>query len=143
MILNELDIVVRDSVFDPNLSPSDPVRKVHVRKISEDTYYYKVWLYLEGKDLPYIDNVTYVLDETFSDPNRNVSRTPANPNCQLVIWTWGLFTVNIMITDKKGNVYRMDHKLSYQKQLPSDSKEYKYEEEQDVANARPTLVSAS
>ena len=60
-----------------------------------------------------------------------------------MIWTWGLFTVNIMITDKKGYVYRMDHKLNYQKELPKDSEKYKYEEEQDVANARPTLVSAS
>lgn len=102
MIGNQLDIEVKDTVFDPNMAQSDLERKVHVRSLSKETFFYKVWLYLEGNDLPYVESVTYTLDETFPDRIRTVARTPSNPNCQLVIWTWGLFMVETVITDKKG-----------------------------------------
>lgn len=141
MIGNQLEIEVKDTVFDPNLSQSDPARKVHVRRTEGDTYYYKVWLYLEGNDLPYLDRVTYVLDATFTDRNRTVTRSPSNPNCQLVIWTWGLFTVEAIITDKKDYSYEVEHLLSYDKELPKESDKYVYEKEEVVA-ARPTLISA-
>lgn len=142
MIANELDIEVKDTVLDPNLPPSDPSRKIHYRKEGEETYYYKVWLYLEGHDLPYVESVTYTLDETFPNPNRTVARTHSNPNCQLVIWTWGFFTVKATIIDKKGFTYEVTHELSYDKELTS---EYAYEEEQEEPNAsaRPTLVNYS
>jgi hypothetical protein len=140
VIGNQLDIEVKNTVFDPNLSQSDPERKVHVHR-EGDTYYYKVWIYLEGNDLPYVDYVTYTLDETFSDRNRIVTRTPSNPNCQLVIWTWGLFTVTTTITDKRGYVYEVAHQLTYDKELPKESDKYTYEKEEALA-ARPTLISA-
>jgi transcription initiation factor IIF auxiliary subunit len=137
---NELDIEVRDTVLDPNLPPS-AVRKIHFRKEGEDTYYYKVWLYLAGRDLPYVESVTYTLDETFPNPNRTVRRTPSNPNCQLVIWTWGLFTVKATIVDKKGFSYEVMHELSYDKELTSD---HLYEEEEESSSSnRPRLVTAS
>lgn len=142
MIGNQLDLEVKDTIFDPNLSRSDPAAKVHVRKQGKDTYYYKVWLYLEGNDLPYIDYVTYTLDDTFPDPNRTVTRTPSNPNCQLIIWTWGLFKVKTRIFDKRGSAYDVVHQLGYTKQLPEESDKYVYEAD-DNANPRPTLIAAS
>ena len=142
MIGNQLDLAVKDSIFDPNLSRSDPAAKVHVRKQGKDTFYYKVFVYLEGNDLPYVDYVIYTLDETFPEPIRTVTRTPANPNCQLVIWTWGLFIVKTRIFDKRGFAYDVEHQLSYDKQLPTESDKYVYEED-DKANARPTLVSSA
>lgn len=142
MNANELDIVVKDTVLDPNLSPSDPARKIHFRKVGDETYYYKVWLYLEGNDLPYVESVTYTLDQTFPNPIRTVRRTPSNPHCQLVIWTWKLFTVKVTIVDKRNNTYEVMHELSYDKELTS---EHAYMEEQEELNenARPVLVSYS
>lgn len=138
MIGNELDIEVKDTVLDPNLPPSE--RRIYFRKEGADTYYYKVWLYLEGPDLPFVESVTFTLDETFPNPSRTVRRTPSNPNCQLVIWTWRLFTIKATIIDKKGFAYQVAHELSYNKEL---TKQYAYEEVADESNvsARPTLVS--
>ena len=140
MIGNQLDIQVKDTVLDPNV-PFDTARKVHVRKQEGGTFYYKVWIYIEGNDLPYVDYVTLTLDETFPDRVRTVNRSPSNPNCQLVIWTWGLFTVNAVITDKKGNSYEVQHRLSYDRELPTDPDRYFYEQEDTLA-ARPKLITA-
>lgn len=142
MNTNELDIEVKDTVLDPNLQLSDPSREIHYRQEGEDTYYYKVWLYLEGHDLPYVDSVTYTLDETFPNPSRTVRRTPSNPNCQLVIWTWKLFTVKVTIVDKKGSIYEVTHELSYDREL-TDDHVYKQEQEDPNLSARPVLVSSA
>lgn len=39
-----------------------------MRKQGKDTYYYKVWLYVEGNDLPYVDYLIYTLNDSFPDP---------------------------------------------------------------------------
>ena len=144
MTANELNIEVKDTVFNPGLPRSHPDSKVHVHTEDEgDTHYYKVWLYLEGNDLPYAESVTYTLDETFPNPIRTVRRTPSNPNCQLVIWTWGLFTVKTTIVDKKGFTYEVAHELSYDRELPEEGERYVYEEKEPSSSARPTLVSYS
>lgn len=141
MNANQLNLEVKDTVFSPNLSRDDLNNKVNVRQ-EGDTYYYKVWLYIDGYDLPYVDSVTYSLDPTFPEPVQTVRRTLTNPNCQLTIWTWGLFTVVATIVDKKGNEYRVSHELSYDKELPTDQNRYHYDKEELKASARPTLVSA-
>lgn len=119
-----LNIEVRDSVFDLSIygldpfSPitSDTPKIVYVRsKGSKPTY--KVWLYLFGNDVPYVESVTYTLHATFSEPVRTIRRTLANPNCQLVIWTWGLFEVKAAIRDKTGGLQEIRHNLTYGRQL--------------------------
>jgi transcription initiation factor IIF auxiliary subunit len=141
LIANEIDITVKDSVFNPNV-PRAASSKVQVRKQGE-TSYYKVWIYLEGPDLPYIESVTYTLHETFPHPERTVVRSPSNPNCELTIWTWGLFTVKTAIMDKKGFSYLVDHELSYDRELPPNADAYAYEEDEPLSDSRPKLVSAS
>ena len=124
-MLPPANIEVRDSVFDPSLYGLDPFkfkgppglkRKVFVRaKASKPTY--KVWLYLYGKDVPYVETATYTLHETFTEPVRTVRRSLANPHCQLVIWTWGLFEIRVTVKDKRGGHYELTHQLTYGKQL--------------------------
>ncbi len=116
MIGNQLDIEVKDSVFDPDL-PRTSSSKIYFRVGTDGKIYYKVWLYLEGNDLPYIKSVTYTLHESFREPNQTVRRTSSNPNCKLLIWTWGLFTVGATIIDKKGRTYKVSHELRYDKEL--------------------------
>jgi transcription initiation factor IIF auxiliary subunit len=137
----ELKIEVKDSVFNPNLPKEDPTNLVNVREEADGTYYYKVWLFLEGYDLPYVESVTYKLDESFPEPNQTVRRTPSNPNCQLAFWTWGLFTIEATVTDKKGFNYQVSHELVYDKELPAENTKYKYAEDEPRAAARPTLVA--
>lgn len=105
------NIIVRDSLFDPSSGRQD---KLGYNKV-EDKYFYKVWLYLEGTDLPYVDYVIYHLHPTFPNPDMTVRRTIANPNCSQAIWSWGMFNVNAEIFLKSGEVIRIDHYLTFDK----------------------------
>jgi len=129
----QLDIEVRDTVFDPDVPRANA--RVHFYKEDGKTIF-KVHLYLQGYDLPYIESVTYTLHETFLRPNRTVRRTPSNPNCKLMIWTWGLFVVKATIVDIKGFNYSLEHALTYDRELPpaGDSK-YVHEDESSLAPA--------
>ena len=129
---NQLDIEVRDTVFDPDLRRSNS--KVLLRK-GERTIKFRVFLYLEGYDLPYIESVTYTLHESFRKPNRTVRRTSSNPNCKLAIWTWGVFLVKATVVDIKGFSYTLEHQLTYDRDLPTAGDKYVYEEEPSLAPA--------
>ena len=130
---NQLDIEVRDTVFDPDVPRSNA--RVHVAK-ENGRPIYRVYIYLDGYDLPYIESVTYTLHETFRNPNRTVRRTPSNPKCKLVIWTWGLFVVKATIVDIKGVTHTREHSLTYDRELPpaGDSR-YVYEDQSSLASA--------
>lgn len=140
MNATEINLEVKSSVFNPALSKDDPRNKVSFRQ-EGDVYYYKVWLYVEGYDLPYVESVTYSLDRSsFPEPDQTVPRTVANPNCQLTIWTWGLFTVIATIIDKKGNKYQVSHQLNYKEELPTNPDKYEPVEQARSAE-RPVLVA--
>lgn len=123
---------MKDSVFDPSQPESEA--KVRVRE-KDGRQYCQVWIFLEGPDLPYVDQVTYVLHEDIRPPSQTVARTPANTNCALSIWTPGPFLVKARIINKYGFSYSVEHSLTYQKQFPTDPKKYEYEEGDPNANA--------
>lgn len=112
---SQLDIEVRDTVFDPALPRSSA--NVHWDKENGRTIF-EVYIYLSGYDVPYIESVTYTLHKTFKQPYRVVRRTPSNPNCKLTIWTWGLFVVKATIVDAKGFTFTLEHELTYDRELP-------------------------
>jgi len=130
VVPTDLNLEIKDTVFDP---ASDDTKRVGARRDGK-TLYYKVFLYLDGPDLSLVESVTYTLHKTFRDPVRTIRRTPSNPTCQLVIWTWGVFSVKADIVDKRGLTFRLSHFLRYESELPSDDGKYDYD--------RPTLVSA-
>ena len=136
-----LRIEVKDSVIDPNLPASAP-KKVYYREGDDGRALYKVWVYLLGDDLPYVQSVTYTLHPTFGNPVRHLSRTPSNPNCQLVIWTWGLFDLKATIEDKMGSVYEVVHSLTYDRQLTQEKAEYVRETEALPDSSPPQLKRA-
>ncbi len=135
----QLRVEVRDSVFDPDLNP-ETNKKVYWREGSDGSALYKVWLYLAGEDLPYVHSVTYTLHPTFPDPTRRVSRTLTNPNCELVLWTWGMFEVKAAIEDKTGGIYEAVYKLSYDRQLKQEGIEYVREEDAPPAGLQPKFA---
>lgn len=113
----------RDSVFEPG-SRAD---KVKVRLGDGSRPRYKVFLFIEGRDLSYVDEVTYVLHRTFKQRRRTIKRKFSNPNCQLTIWTWGLFTIDVIVKDKSGQEHSYKHEMSYDQalnDLPDDRYEY-------------------
>lgn len=111
-MIKKLEVEIKDTVFNPLTSE----KKVY-KKIIGELPRYKVWLFLEGKDLPYVKNVIYKLHHTFKRPERIIDRTPSNPNCSLIIWTWGIFIVKALIYDKSGQKHEIEHKLIYGEQL--------------------------
>lgn len=105
------------NVIDSVLKPFSNEKNVYYKK-REDKILYKVRIYLDGEDLLYVKSVTYHLHRTFSNPIRKIRRTVSNPNCELIIWTWGLFKVKVQVEDKKGNIYPpIIHQLTYDAQL--------------------------
>ena len=87
----------------------------HVRR-RKDRDLYKVKIFLEGNDLPYVSAVTYRLPPTFGNPRaRTVRRLPSNPNCSLTIWTWGVFGVHVRIEMKSGQIITVNYELAYDK----------------------------
>ena len=84
---SSIDLVIKSTAVDPQ---SGKEKNVYYYKRGNTTFY-KVWIYLEGNDLPYVDYVTYFLHPTFPDPERRIDRTSANQNCTLITWTWGTF----------------------------------------------------
>jgi hypothetical protein len=108
------NIDVKDSIRDPD----SPDRTALWRNPDSDRPLYRVFLYLEGLRLPYVNAVTYVLHPTFKEPTRQVFRTPSNPRCKLEIWTWGLFRVQAIVADRDGNMVTLTHDLQYDKEFP-------------------------
>jgi hypothetical protein len=140
---NQLNVEVRESVFDPDLPEGHPERKVQVRQSEDSRPFYKVWFYLHGKELPYVQRTTYRLHETFEDPVRVVERSPTNPNCKLVVWTWGLFDVVVAIEDKTGRIYETIHRMRYDEELKGLKPElYEFEQGEPTSGSIPQLRSA-
>jgi hypothetical protein len=108
------DIVVKDSLFDPDAAQPIPLW----RDPKSDNPYYRVFLYLDGNGLPYINAVTYVLHPSFDNPTRQVVRTANNPHCKLELWTWGVFQVQAIVTDQQGTMLTLSHNLQYNKEVP-------------------------
>ena len=110
-----LDLEVVDTVLEP---PADGKGSPVVRvRMAGATRLYRVRIYLEGNDVPFVRSVTYHLHHSFPDPRRTVGRSSANPSCELVIWTWGIFDVRAELRDKDGRSYEVVHPLQYGEEL--------------------------
>lgn len=108
-----LSIVVKDGLLDP-----DSTEKIALyREQPSGQPLYRVFVYLDGNDLPFVDSVTYRLHETFSPPTSRVTRSLTNAHAKITIWTWGVFTVEAVIVDKSGGEQRLSHRLQYASQI--------------------------
>jgi len=114
-MISKLDLQVKDTVFEPGSPPE--VVYYQDEDDNANRRLYKVWIFLEGMDLPYVASVTYQLHPTFPNPNRTVRRTVTNCNCQLIIWTWGLFKIKVAVKDKNGRIHEFVHDMKYDAEL--------------------------
>ncbi|WP_075340945.1 pYEATS domain-containing protein [Tenacibaculum agarivorans] len=119
------DIRVKDSIFNPHTN--ERKEGIAFFRKKGKTMFYKVNLYLEGNDLPFIKKVTYHLHKTFKNRERVIERTPGNFNCKLVLWTWGLFTVKIEIEDITGRKFHLTHYLTYGNEITKGQVKWKKE----------------
>ena len=109
--MKAFDVEIKDQPFDPDSND----RSVYYYKRDNGRHMYKVFIYVIGRDVPFINRITYHLHHTFPNPVRNVNRTDGNPNCKLVTWAWGKFNLRAIVEDNKGNTYEITHFLQYDK----------------------------
>lgn len=120
LVKERLDLKIIDTVFDPDIYgayespeiPPDKILNVHIDSQGKSPLY-KVWIFLAGNDLSYVESTTYELHPTFSDPFRRVERNLNNIDCRLTIWTWGIFEIKATIVHKSGLTYSLSHSLNY------------------------------
>ena len=100
----KLDVDVRFSAY------HERTGKVLVRQIHKGgRQHFRVRIYIEGADMDKVERVVYTLHPTFPEPRREV----LNPPFQLVIWTWGLFDVDVEIYDREGALDQRTVSLDY------------------------------
>src|SRR5687767_3054571 len=112
-VITDKDILIRDSLF----SPYSGGNEAYYYKQPDGKFMYKVWIYLDGKDTFQVDSVIYRLHPTFREPVKKINRTPANPNCSLAIWTWGIFDLEVQILLKSGEKILVRHPMTYGHQI--------------------------
>jgi len=115
MIQDDLQIEIKDSLFDPDQREG----KMGFKRSSSSKNLYKVWIYLDGRDIGLVDKVTYKLHPSFRKPIHHIRRDSANSLFKLPIWTWGIFHVYAEVKTIDGGRYNLAHKLEYFKDLPS------------------------
>jgi len=111
--MNISSIEIKDSVLDPDST----IRVAQVRNPDDPKALYRVFLYLDGIGLYNVRSVVYVLHPSFNEPARQIYRTADNPRCKLEMWTWGLFRVQAVVTDRDGNTFTLAHDLQYNKEF--------------------------
>lgn len=109
------NLYLKDSLFDPNSPEALQEKKASYKKYSipDAKMLYKVWVYLEGRDIPFVQSVRYHLHHSFRIPNYLVERNLRNPNFSLVIWTWGVFNLKAEINLISGETIMLSHYLTY------------------------------
>ena len=108
-------IEIKDSVFEPEVVRR---RKEDVVEfLSGNTYFYKVFIYTQGKTMPYVDSITYFLHSSIENNVRTIKRKPSNEYCKIEIETPGIFKVKATISYKDGKVENVEHYLNFPKEL--------------------------
>lgn len=115
------EVRVRTSCFDPDAKE----RRIAVREQPDvpDVPLYRIFLFLEGRDLPYVDSATYVLHPTFANPRRTVRRTPTNPACKLETWAWGEFPMQTEVSLKTGDTFKVRHQFAFSDEVEKAKRE--------------------
>jgi hypothetical protein len=112
MSYKQYDIRVVDTAVDPS---SD--QKIISYRKGDKFPLYRVWIYLEGRDLPFVKRVTYQLHPTFNPREITVDRSAANPKCQIEIWSWGVFEIKAIVELKTEDLLELTHQLSYPREF--------------------------
>ncbi|MEQ1747610.1 MAG: pYEATS domain-containing protein [Saprospiraceae bacterium] len=117
------NLYMRDTLFDPNDPAASLEKKALYKKYSapEAKILYKVWLYLGGRDLPFVESVRYHLHSSFPNPKQVVERRMGNPNCAFAIWAWGMFNVKAEVFLMGGEILVINHFLTFGSEIELES----------------------
>ena len=108
--MRSLAVQILDSVYDPD-GGDNKILKKHNKL-------YRVFVYLDGFDIPSVQSVTYQLpSKDFKNSRHHINRTPSNPTCKLIVWTWGTFVVRAQVKDLEGRTYKISHQLIWDSEV--------------------------
>ena len=110
-----LNIIIVDTPINP--FDQNEQRNIVERRVRNGKTQFKIWLYLNGDDLPYVRRVKYVLHSSYKQPEFIISKLPSNPNCLFSFWAWGTFIVKAVVEDKSKKLYYFEHRLMFDKRL--------------------------
>lgn len=115
-MIKNINLKTEDSLFDPDKNyylKSGKREAEFKRPITGNSPLYRVFLYLKGPDLPFVESVTYTLHPTFKERTLQIRRTFDNQFCKQTIWAWGIFEVPVVILFKGGHQIKIRHPLRY------------------------------
>ncbi|MDA1314852.1 MAG: hypothetical protein O2968_16080 [Acidobacteria bacterium] len=112
-----LAVQILDSVHDPDGGGEKILKKADK---SNGYDLYRVFVYLDGFDLPLVRSVVYQLHSSFKDSRHRINRTPNNPTCKLIIWTWGTFVVRGDVEDLEGRIHKISRQLTWDREVKPD-----------------------
>jgi len=116
------NLFIQDSLFDPS-DPKAALGKTATYKKypgPDSKVLYKVWVFLDGRDMPFVQSVQYHLHPSFRNTQYQIDKSHSNPNFALVIWTWGIFNVKAEVTLISGEILVLNHLLTYANNFDSD-----------------------
>lgn len=120
--MQTLKIIIKDTVIQSSIEDKILQKEIRYFQGDDEKYRYCVSIFLDGPDVIYVEKVKYILHQTFKQRERTVSRTFTNPNCSLVIWTWGTFEIPVTIFLKSGETIETSHYLTFDKQINESKK---------------------
>lgn len=109
------NLFLQDSLFDPGNVTTVDRKKASYRKyaVPDSKVLYKIWIYLAGRDLPYVQSVKYHLHPSFRVREYQIEKSLSNPNYALIVWTWGIFNVKAEVQLISGETLVLNHFLTY------------------------------
>jgi hypothetical protein len=123
----DINLNLESSVFSPeDIGKQGPIQ---VRKKADSgKLYFKVYLFITGQDLPFVDKIVYKLHPTFKKNMVTSKPHSGNSYGSISIWTWGLFELTAEVKLRNGKEFTLKHQLNYDKELKEHKSKIKVQE---------------
>ena len=121
--MRNLNVFAKDTVVE-----KDNGKEFIIAKKSTNKTLFKVTLTLGGNDLPFVKEVTYTLHQTFKNRAKKIERSISNPDCKLVFYAWGTFTVIVKLKTLKGDSFQFSHPLQFGNEVQGGKYSFKYKQ---------------
>jgi hypothetical protein len=105
---------------------ADPINRcVYYSTDNQRHQLYKIRVYAVGPDLSKVKSIKYILHETFEHPE--YTSIEASNGFEMELWTWGSFTMPIIVTTIEGREYNYMYPFTFRNKLvEAQNKGYRF-----------------
>tara|TARA_R100001377_G_scaffold85109_1_gene70323 strand:- start:584 stop:940 length:357 start_codon:yes stop_codon:yes gene_type:complete len=100
-------------------TPQGKIKYWRPKEVGREHYHVGIWVEASEDELDTLEFVEYKLHASFKKPNR-ISRARGN-KFSITVWTWGMFSIEVILHFKNGEIKQIPYYLSYD--LPADNGE--------------------